>query len=73
MGNEWYEVPVRVTRNGETFIVPANQVQDGDIIYGADGFPHITTGFWPDDEEEIAYLAINNGIDHWPAACFMGE
>ena len=60
-------------RNGNTLIVPANEVESGDMVWDINGVPHITTGFWPDDEEEVAYLAINNGIDHWPALFFAGK
>lgn len=73
MRREWYEIPVQVVRNGNTLIVPANKVESGDMVLDANGVPHITTGFWPDDEEEIAYLAINDGLDHWPATFFVGE
>ena len=73
MSYEWYEVPVRVIRCGNTLVVPANKVENGDVIFGTDGCSHITAGFWPDDEEEVAYLAINNGLDHWPVSFFMSE
>lgn len=73
MSREWYEIPVRVARNGNTLIVPANQVESGDVVWDVSGCSYSTTGFWPDDEEEVAYLAINNGLDHWPAAFFVGD
>lgn len=71
MSCEWYEIPVRVVRNGDNIVVPANKVENGDIVSDAGGCSYITTGFWPDDEEEISYLAINGGLDHWPAEFFF--
>ena len=73
MSHEWYEIPVRVVRDGNNLLVPANKVESGDMVWDANGVSHITTGFWPDDEEEVAYLAINDGLDHWPAAFFVGD
>lgn len=73
MSREWFEVPVRVMRGGETMVIPANMVEDGDVVWDASGASHVTTGFWPDDDEEIGYLAINDGLDHWPAQMFMSE
>lgn len=64
MRHEWYEIPVRVVRDGNTLVVPVNEVESGDVVWDVNGVSHITTGFWPDDEEEIAYLAINGGLDH---------
>lgn len=70
---KWSEVPVRIARQGKIPVVPANEVESGDVIWDANGVSYITDGFWPDDEEEIAYLAINNGLYHWPAGFFVGE
>ena len=33
MKHEWYEIPVKVFREGEEMIVPANEVQKGDYVY----------------------------------------
>jgi len=69
MENNWYEIPVRVVRGEETLVVPANEVQSGDKVW----FGTIlctTKGAIPDDEEEVMYIIMENGIDCWPAAMF---
>ena len=52
MSCERFEVLVRVMRGGETMVIPANMVEDGDVVWDASGASHVTTGSWPDDEEE---------------------
>lgn len=67
METEWYELPIRVIRNGVDMIIPANQVQKGDYVFFM-GMKRICDGMIPDDDEEIIYLIF--GIDQWPSAIF---
>lgn len=74
MKYEWYEIPVRVERDGQLQVVPANQVQCGDKVqFVWSGIPHVAAGHIPDDDEEIMYIEINGGADCWPAAMFCSE
>ena len=63
----WYELPIKVNRNGTDMIIPANQVEDGDLVF-FDGEKRQCDGMIPDDDEEIIYLIF--GIDQWPSAIF---
>lgn len=68
---EWYEVPVKVKRNEELLVVPANDVKEGDTVWMT-RIPYKAYGILADDEEEIMYIKINP-IDAWPACCFASE
>lgn len=68
---EWYEEPVKVERNGEILVVPANEVQDGDTVWMG-GIPRRAYGCIPDDDEEIMYIYIDP-INAWPAECFASK
>lgn len=72
--HEWYEVPVRVERNGQILIVPANQVCAGDRVWllGLGMFSYIVHDVIPDDDEGIMYIKINS-IDAYPADSFLSE
>lgn len=65
---EWYEIPICVSLNGESYIVAANEVQPGDKV--CMGLCQYTVhDILPDDDEEIMYIKINE-VDAWPAAMF---
>ena len=69
---KWYEIPIRVERNGEALIIPANEVESGDKVWFCSGVKYISDGCIADDEEEIMYIKINK-VDCWPAAMFVSE
>lgn len=64
---EWYEIPVKVIRDGKEMVVPANQVSKGDYVFWS-GRKVKCDGCIPDDDEEVMYLRF--GIDNWPAEMF---
>lgn len=67
---EWYEIPICVGRNGELYIIAANEVQPGDKVWM--GLCQYTVhDILPDDDEEVMYIKIND-VDAWPAAMFYG-
>lgn len=61
---EWYEVPIKIIRDGKEMILPANEVKKGDYVFFL-GMKRICDGMIPDDDEEIIYIKF--GIDLWPA------
>ena len=71
MNREWYEIPVRVERDGASMVVPACEVQPGDRVW-MDFVSYIVKDILADDEEGIMYIKINE-IDAWPAAMFLSE
>ena len=71
MKREWYEIPVRVERDGASMVVPACEVQPGDSVW-IDFVSYIVKDILADDEEGIMYIKINE-IDAWPAAMFLSE
>lgn len=71
MKYKWYEIPIRVKRNGKVLIVPANEVISGDKVWLCD-VEYTSDGCIADDEEEIMYIKTNK-IDAWPAAMFLSK
>jgi len=70
MAYDYTTVPVRITRNGESFVVPVCDVKIGDGVWmGATQC--IVDDLVEDPEEGVCYLGVRS--DLYPAQCFAGQ
>lgn len=67
----WYEKSVRITRNGESLLIDALDIQEGDTVYFLDSVPLTAQYAIPDDEENVLYIVCN--CDAWPADMFLSQ
>lgn len=68
-GYDWCSEPIRISRNGESLVVPVSEVHKGDRVWMG-CMEHTVYDVVPDDEEEIYYIGISP-VDMWPAGCFV--